>query len=261
MKIFVLKKNAFVFYSLMGLLLVTLFLANTHESVSVSSLQAGKLLPVYSVERDGKTVCITFDAAWEDADTQDIINILKKYDIRATFFVTGDFVDRCADSVKALYDAGHEIANHSDQHPHPNKLSAEKLKEDTLKCDEKIKAVTGKNLPLYRSPYGEYNNAVIQTINSMGYSFIQWDTDSLDYKDLTAEQITERITKRVRPGSIVLFHNGTKNTAKALPGILEKLIADGYTFLPAGEMIYRENYYIDHTGRQFVKDAQITSEE
>lgn len=261
MKIFVVKKNAFVFYSLLCVLLVTLLMVNTSDSIGVASNQTGKELPIYSVEREGKTVCITFDAAWEDPDTQDLINILKKYNVRATFFVTGDFVDRCAESVKALHDAGHEIANHSDQHPHPNKLSAEALKQDTAKCDEKIKAVTGTCLPLYRSPYGEYNNSVIQTINGMGYSFIQWDVDSLDYKDLTAEQITKRVTERVKPGSIVLFHNGTKNTAKALPAILEQLTADGYTFLPASEMIYRENYEIDHTGRQSLKEKDITSEE
>lgn len=259
MKIYVFRRNALIFYSLMGILFITLLLANSNDAVSVSSLMTGRVLPIYSVERDGKTVSITFDAAWEDTDVADIINILKKYNVRATFFVTGDFVDRCSASVKALHDSGHEIANHSDQHPHPNKLSADALRTDTLACDKKIRSVTGSSVPLYRSPYGEYNDNVVKTINSMGYHFIQWDVDSLDYKDLTAEKIAERVLKRVKPGSIVLFHVGTKNTVKALPKVLEKLTADGYTFLTAGEIIYKDNYYIDHTGRQFPKQKTITT--
>ncbi len=259
MRIVVFTKNTLIFYALMCVLLVTLLFTNNSDKSIVSSAQAGKSLPVYSVEREGKTICITFDAAWEDTDTTDIINILKKYNVRATFFVTGDFADRCAVSVKALHDAGHEIANHSDRHPHPNKLSPEALKSDTTACANKLEALTGTTVPLYRAPYGEYNDSVINTIRDMGLQFVQWNVDSLDYKDLTADQITERVTKKAKPGSIVLFHNGTKNTAKALPSVLETLTQEGYTFLTATEMIYKDNYYIDHTGRQFQKSKNITS--
>ena len=161
-----------------------------------------------------------------------------------------DYLDRCAVSAKAFFDAGHEIANHSNMHPHPNKLSEAQLKEDAKTCEEKIYAITGKNNNLYRAPYGEYNNDTVSTINSMGYYFIQWDADSLDYKNLSDEQICERILKRVKNGSIILFHTGTKNTASALGKLLPKLSEMGYSFKSVGELIYKDGFYIDNSGRQ-----------
>jgi len=256
MRMFILNRKQSVFYSLAGILLVCLLLIYAKDAATVFSPAANNTnIPIYSVKRDDKAVSITFDAAWEDTDTADIIAALAKYNARATIFVTGDFVDRCPESVRAFADAGHEIANHSDTHPHPNNISAEVLKSDTAACDDKIKAVVGENVPLYRAPYGEYNDSVVQTIGDMGYAFIQWDVDSLDYKGLSAAEITNRVYTRVKPGSIILFHNGTENTAKALPDILKKLSDNGYTFLPVSEMIYHSNYYIDHTGRQFPKSG------
>lgn len=259
MKIFVLTKKSLIIYGITAMLMIALIFIGITDAIPVFSPSANGNLPIYSVEREGKTVAITFDAAWEDKDAADIMAILAKYNVRATVFVTGDFADRCPKTVQALAAAGHEIANHSDAHPHPNKLSDEQLKADTQKCDEKIKALTGKNVPLYRSPYGEYNDKVVQTIHSMGYSFIQWDTDSLDYENLTPDEITKRVVSRTKPGSIVLFHIGTKNGAKALPTILQSLADDGYTFLPVSELIYKEGFYIDHKGRQIIKERTITS--
>lgn len=77
-----------------------------------------------------------------------------------------------------------------------------------------------------------------------------WDGDSLDWKEISAAEITERVASRVQEGSIVLFHNAAKNTPEALPGLIEKLIQQGYSFVPISELILRENYDIDHTGRQ-----------
>lgn len=213
----------------------------------------GRVLPIYSVDTPEKCVAITFDSAWGDEDTAKILEALSKNDVKATFFVTGDYLDRCGASAKAFFDAGHEIANHSDSHPHPNKLSAEALLEDTRKCEEKIFAITGKQNTLYRAPYGEYNNATVNTINGAGYSFIQWDADSLDYKGLSPEEITSRILSKVQNGSIVLFHTGTDNTAAALEMLLPKLAENGYSFKTVGELIYATDYYIDHSGRQIKK--------
>ena len=259
MKVFVLNRKQAMLYSFACFLLISLLLINAKDAATAFSPADAGNIPIYSVEREDKSISITFDAAWEDGDTADIIAILAKYNARATIFVTGDFVDRCPESVKAFADAGHEIANHSDAHPHPNKISADALKSDTALCDEKIKAVVGKNVPLYRAPYGEYNDSVVKTIREMSYTFIQWDVDSLDYKGLSTAEITDRVCSRVAPGSIVLFHNGTENTAKALPSILKKLSDEGYTFLPISEMIYQDNYHIDHTGRQFANENAITS--
>ena len=174
-------------------------------------------LPIYCVQKDSKVCSLTFDAAWGNEDTQQLIDILGKYNIKATFFVVGEWVDKYPESVKALHDAGHEIMNHSDNHPYFTKLSAEQIKIQLNTCNEKIAAITGVTPILFRPPYGDYNDSVVATVRECGMYCIQWDVDSLDWKDPTPDQICQRVLKRVQPGSIVLFHNAAKNTPAALP--------------------------------------------
>ena len=211
-------------------------------------------LPIYCVQRDQRMLSISFDAAWGNEDTQQLIDILGRYDVKATFFVVGEWVDKYPESVKALADAGHEVMNHSNTHAHFSQLSTDEIIADVTACNDKIEAVTGVRPTLIRPPYGEYDDHVITAIRSMGMEPIQWDVDSLDWKDLSAAEITERVTSRVQPGSIVLFHNAALHTPEALPGILEALLQEGYTFVPISELIlpgeYNADYTIDHTGRQ-----------
>ena len=218
--------------------------------VSASSRQ----LPIYCVQRDQKMLSISFDAAWGNEDTQQLIDILGRYDVKATFFVVGEWVDKYPESVKALADAGHEVMNHSNTHAHFSQLSTDEIIADVTACNDKIEAVTGVRPTLIRPPYGEYDDHVITAIRSMGMEPIQWDVDSLDWKDLSAQEITQRVTGKVQPGSIVLFHNAALHTPEALPSILEALLQEGYTFVPISELIvdgaYGEDYTIDHTGRQ-----------
>jgi len=191
---------------------------------------------------------------WGNEDTQQLIDILGKHNIRATFFVVGDWVDKYPESVKALHEAGHEVMNHSNTHAHMSKLSREEIVADVNACNDKIESVTGVRPTLIRPPYGEYDDNVITAIRSIGMEPIQWDVDSLDWKDLPAPEIAQRVTSKVQPGSIVLFHNAAKHTPEALPGIIETLLQNGYTFVPISELIlpgeYGVDYTIDHTGRQ-----------
>ena len=212
-------------------------------------------LPVYSVERDGKFVSLSFDAAWGNEDTQMLIDILAKYNVKATFFVVGEWVDKYPESVKALHDAGHEVMNHSDAHPHMAKLTAKQIIDEVNRCSDKIEAVTGVRPTLFRCPYGEYDDNVIGTVNGMGLTAVQWDTDSLDWKKLTAGEIYKRVSSKVQPGSIVLFHNAGLHTPEALPSIIEYLLAEGYTIVPISEILLTGDTYIDHTGRQHAADT------
>ncbi|MDD7311439.1 MAG: polysaccharide deacetylase family protein [Clostridiaceae bacterium] len=207
-------------------------------------------LPIYCVQKDSKVCSLTFDAAWGNEDTQQLIDILGKYNIKATFFVVGEWVDKYPESVKALHDAGHEIMNHSDNHPYFTKLSAEQIKTQLNTCNEKIAAITGVTPILFRPPYGDYNDSVVATVRECGMYCIQWDVDSLDWKDPTPDQICQRVLKRVQPGSIVLFHNAAKNTPAALPSVIEGLIQQGYSMVPVSQLILRDNFTMDHTGRQ-----------
>lgn len=207
-------------------------------------------LPIYCVARDQKVAALTFDAAWGNEDTQQLIDILGQYGVKATFFVVGDWVDKYPESVLALHEAGHEVMNHSNTHAHYPELSAEEVIADLNACNDKIEAVTGVRPTLFRCPYGEYDDNVIGTVNGMGLTAVQWDTDSLDWKKLTAGEIYKRVSSKVQPGSIVLFHNAGLHTPEALPSIIEYLLAEGYTIVPISEILLTGDTYIDHTGRQ-----------
>ena len=229
---------------------VALIFSFVYSPRVVGAAATQRVLPVYSVEREGKYVSLTFDAAWGNEDTQMLIDILGRYGVKATFFVVGDWVDKYPESVKALHDAGHEVMNHSTKHPHMAKLSAQKIIDEVSACNGKIEKVTGVRPTLFRCPYGEYDDNVISTIQSLGMTAVQWDTDSLDWKNLTAPEITKRVTGKVQPGSIVLFHNAGLHTPEALPGIIEYLQSNGYTIVPVSELLLSGDSYIDHSGRQ-----------
>ena len=228
-------------------LAVLLVFAIVNSPAVVGASATRRSLPVYSVERDGKFVALSFDAAWGNEDTEELIEILQKYDVKATFFLVGQWVDKYPESVKQLSDAGMEVMNHSNDHAHFAKLSASEIVENVNACNAKIEAITGVRPTLFRCPYGEYDDNVIETVQGM--EPIQWDVDSLDWKGLDASAITERVIKGVQPGSIVLFHNAAEHTPEALSGIIEQLLADGYTIVPISELLLTGEYSIDHTGR------------
>ena len=220
------------------------------------SANANRLLPIYSVENSKKQVAITFDAAWDDSGLDDIIAVLKRHNAPSTVFAVGEWVDKYPDAVKKLDAAGHLMANHSDKHIHLNKMNAEQFKADVLACNKRIEAITGKPVTLYRGPYGEYNNTAVSAIENMGMYYIQWDCDSLDWKpNYTADMITAAALKNVQSGSIILLHIGAKHTATALENILTKLEKEGYTFVTVDQLILKENYTIDHAGRQMKKGS------
>ena len=221
---------------------------NSPAIVGVSAAQ--RKLPIYSVDREDKVVALSFDAAWGNEDTQTLIDILDERGVHATFFVVGDWVDRYPDSVRAIAEAGNEVMSHSLHHAHFSKLSSEEIKNDLLGNNEKIRAVTGVSPVLFRCPYGEYDDHVIQAVRDVGMTAIQWDVDSLDWKGISAQEIRDRVLKNVRPGSIVLFHNAAEHTPEALPDILDSLMKDGYTIVPVSELLLDGETTIDHTGRQ-----------
>ena len=150
--------------------------------------------------------------------------------------------------------AGHEVVNYLNTHAHFSKLTADQIIADINGCNDKVEAVTGVRPILFRPPYGEYDDHVVKTLTGMGMYTIQWDVDSLDWKDLASAEITSRVTDKVKSGSIVLFHNAALHTPEALPGIIEWLVQNGYSPVKVSELIYRENFSIDHTGKQIPRN-------
>ncbi len=256
MRIFVITKKTGILYLLIAVLALSLVYIGKSDALPVSG--AKRDLPIYCVQKpeNEKVISISFDAAWGNEDTEQLIDILGKYNVKTTFFVVGGWVDKYPESVKQLHDAGHEIMNHSNTHPHMTQISVEKMKEEVEKCDEKIKNITGVKPTLFRAPYGDYDNKVIQAMRETGHFTIQWDVDSLDWKNLTASEISDRVLKKVKPGSIVLFHNAALHTPEALPNILETLQKDGYKIVPISELILKDNYTIDSTGMQIPNKSE-----
>ncbi len=230
-----------------------LVLALTVCIVGTLSAFAGndRKLPIYCVETQEKKIAISFDAAWGNDDTEQLISILSSYNVPATFFVVGAWVDKYPESVKQLSDAGHRVENHSNTHPYMSKLSNEQISNELSSCNQKIASVTGRTPTLIRPPYGDYDNHVIEAVEQAGMYCIQWDVDSLDWKDsATPENIAERVISKVEPGSIVLFHNDADHTPAALPTILKTLKEQGYEFVFIEDLILKEGYEIKHDGTQ-----------
>ena len=255
MKIWVINKRVGILILVLAVGLFGLVVAGRSRAIYVSN--QNRDLPIYCVDKDqnDKKISISFDAAWDNSDSEHIKEILGERNIRTTFFVVGDWVDKYPETVKSLSDAGHEIMNHSDSHPHMTEISKEEMAEELNKCSDKIEEVTGVRPTLFRPPYGDYNNDVVGVARENGYYTIQWSVDSLDWKDLSASEICSRVLKDIQPGSIVLFHNAAKHTPEALPTLLDQLIADGYEIVPISELIMTENYTIDPSGMQISTEA------
>lgn len=252
MKFYVFKRRTLLFIFLSIILSVFIVYLLTNYIITASATK--RQLPIYSVETQEKKIAITFDAAWSNQDTDILIEILKKHNATATFFVVGEWASKFPESVKAFYDAGHTIANHSDTHKAFSKCSKEELRQEILNCNEKLEGIIGETVTLLRAPSGDYTNQSIELAKSLNMETIQWNCDSLDYTKLSVNEIVSRVLNGVECGSIVLFHNGVENTAPALDIILTELSKQGYSFVSVKDLIYKSDYYIDHTGRQYIKE-------
>jgi polysaccharide deacetylase family sporulation protein PdaB len=209
-----------------------------------------RLLPIYGVDTLEKRVALSFDAAWGAEKTPLILDTLDRYGVKTTFFLVGFWIDEHPQVVKDIAARGHEIGNHTSSHPHLNSLEKKVIQEELALVHEQIRVATGQTAILFRPPYGEYSNKVVEAAQELGYYTIQWSVDSLDWKDLSAEAIYQRVMDNIHPGAIVLFHNNAVGTPDALPRILESLKAQGYEVVPVSRLIYRTDYYIDHRGFQ-----------
>lgn len=155
---------------------------NTRQDmVQASSNSSQKLLPIYNVDTKENKVCLTMNCAWNADDIDSILKTLEDNNVKITFFMVGDWIDKFPEAVKKIADSGNEIGSHSDTHPHVNNLSYEENISEIEKSNDKIEKITGKRTNLYRPPYGEYNNTVIKAANDKGYYSIQWSQDTLDY--------------------------------------------------------------------------------
>ena len=231
---------------------VLIGIANINSIKAIPTSTSERYIPIYKVQTQKKQVAITMNCAWSAQDIDSILETLKNNNVKITFFMVGDWIDKYPEAVKKIYEAGHEIGSHSNTHPHVNKLSAEKNLEEIQLSVNKIEKITGSKTNLYRTPYGEYNDTVIKTAQENGYYPIQWNLDTLDYEGLTGEEMWNRIKDKLENGSIILSHNGTKHTADSLDMLIKNIKNKGYEIVKVSDLIYKENYAIKNDGTQML---------
>lgn len=235
--------------------LVLFLLAATFKTQNIgtsiqTSAKTSKMLPIYNVDTEENKVALTINCAWNADDIDLILETLTKNQVKATFFMVGDWIEKFPEAVKKIYESGNEIANHSESHPHVNNLPYEKNVEQITKCSERVKQITGNPTTLYRGPYGEYNDTVIKAAKSLNMQVIQWNIDSLDYKGLTGKEMLSRINEKLSSGSIILMHSGAKYTGETLDMILTGIKSQGYEIVKVSDLIYQDNFTIDNNGTQ-----------
>ena len=243
------KKGIFVF-TLAVLLTVVAAAGFTERKQTPVSSNAQRKIPVYCVETEQKKIALTFDAAWDDADTDEILNILSAGNAKATFFIVGSFAEKYPESVKKFYGNGHEIGNHSYNHTLYGKLGKEEIKADIEKCNKTLESITGERPKYLRSPSGDYTDISETAAKECGMRTVQWSVDSLDWQGVGSDEMAQRVISAAENGSIILFHNGIKNTPDALRQVIADLSAKGYEFVTLSDLLYEDNYRIDSTGRQ-----------
>lgn len=255
------KTSLFLFTLAFSMMLVLSINYNKRVSeriLPVINSTISNQLPIYCVQTEEPKIALTFDAAWGNEDTKQILDILEKHDVKVTFFMTGGWVSSYPDDVKAILEAGHDLGNHSENHKNMSQLSDAEKTEELMSVHNKVKELTGYEMFLFRPPYGDYDDAVVENAKQNGYYTIQWDVDSLDWKDYGVDSIIDTVCnhKHLGNGSIILCHNGAKYTAQALDAMITNLKDKGYIFVPLSELIYRDNYEMNHEGRQIPQEEK-----
>jgi len=209
-------------------------------ATSVLYVQAyHKLKPIYQVETEKKVVALTFDISWGEKTPLPVIDILKANHVQSTFFLSGPWVKQYPEVPRRIKSDGHEIASHGYRHINLSNLSKNEIKEEIMKAHNNIKEVTQTEANLIRTPNGDYNDQVIVAAHECKYEVIQWSVDSLDWMNPGVASITERVSKKVHPGAIILMHasDTCKQTVEALPLVIKDLKSQGYEFVTVSELM------------------------
>lgn len=252
MRFIVLKKAGIIASLLVAIALIIVALP-VFNNVSAAGLffdQSVRKVPIYSVETTSNKVGISFDAAWGADKTQAIVDLLKDRKVNATFFLVGFWAEEHQDLVKKIDEAGFEIGLHSNSHPDFKKLTEEQIKSELLSNIAILEKILGKKPTLFRFPFGSYNDKAIKICEDLGLTCVQWDVDSLDWKGISALDISKRVLQKAKSGSLCLFHNNSDNILDALPLVLDGLKNKGFEVTNIGDVLHKDNFVIDRNGIQ-----------
>lgn len=195
-----------------------------------------KLTPIYQGNVQYPKVAFACNVFWGEEYMPKMLEILHRENIRITFFLGGNWVNKNPELAKEIAKYGHELANHSFTHPHPNSLNKEQNKDQILRTEELVFSVTQQKTVLYAPPFGEFNQTVLQAAEELGYKTIMWTVDTVDWKRPPPEVIKARVQKKIQNGAIILIHP-TEPTVEALPDLIRELKRRGYVMEPVSSII------------------------
>lgn len=193
-------------------------------------------------------VAFTYDSAYENKYVGNILDVLDKYKIKSTFFVTYEWAHKNPQWIKEIAKRGHELGNHSNTHPNFRKISINKMVDEVMKCHNEVYYLTGQFMRLFRYPYGSYNHTSMQVLSNLGYYSIQWNIDTIDWKNDGLNKIKGRINARKNKfvgGSIVLMHTSGKYTADATEYLVQLCKEKGYDIVKVSDLIYPYGTVLD----------------
>lgn len=249
------KRNRDIIFVITALVIIisSAFYLN-YNSIKPTFNEKPKKMPIHKVETEKKELSLTFDINWAEEDyIYDILTVLDKYNVKGTFFIMGKWVNYTEDNLKklqAIKDKGHEIGNHSYVHPNFSSISKERMIEEVKKTEDILKESIGVKTDLFRFPSGAFNEESLKVLEDLGYKNIQWNIDSVDWRNDGERVEYERVIKKIENGSILLFHNNAKYTPKNLDKIISELLEKGYEFKKVSEILIDKNYKIDNVGIQ-----------
>lgn len=186
-----------------------------------------------------KLVALTFDDGPHPKYTEQILGVLEKYGVKATFFVVGTNAERFPELVQKEISMGHEIGNHTYSHPNMKSITYDELQSELTQNEELLFSLTGARTTLFRPPCGEISDSVSSVAEDGIYKLVLWNIDTRDWEHTQKKTIVDKVKKNVKPGSVILMHDfigGESHTPEALPEIIEALLSDGYEFVTVSEL-------------------------
>jgi len=206
---------------------------------------------VTEIPTGDRVVALTFDAGANSAGLPSILGTLADQQVPATFFLTGQWVDNNPHGVAVIHADGHRLGNHSMTHPHFPALPDQAIRDEVQGAEQRILAAGADPRPLFRFPFGDRDERTIAAVNDLGYVAVRWTVDTLGWQGtsggMSAQKVTDRAMNALRPGEIVLMHlgsnpeDGTTLDADALPDMIERMRAAGYTFVTLDALLSTED--------------------
>jgi polysaccharide deacetylase family sporulation protein PdaB len=229
-------KRILTITTVIAVFMAVLFASSSHFAWSAEKRPTA----IYKVDTAKKVCALTFDISWGTKVPEPVLDVLEKEKVtKATFFISGPWTLRHPDIVKRIHRMGFELGNHGNLHKDFSNYPDSWIREQVRLSEKSIQQVTGVKTKLIRTPNGDFNPRVLKTLNQMGYTVIQWHTDSLDWKNPGVQYMVNRVLTRAVPGDIILMHasDSSKQIVQALPQIIRGLRAKGYTFVTVSELL------------------------